>query len=140
MQNIVERNEHEDKKPDGIVADEHVPADSLNNRSATDAPVTTLRLSEAIRLGAMLKPQAFGTWFDGEGTCALGAAIDALGITESNVLLLAQTIVGRARCPVCGCDGAQFHLVPHLNDDHHWTRERIADWVEQQEQSIGGAK
>jgi hypothetical protein len=23
-----------------------------------------------------------------------------------------------------------FHVVAHLNDDHRWTRERIADWLE----------
>lgn len=29
-------------------------------------------LHEAIRLGALLKPQAYGTLFDGAGTCAFG--------------------------------------------------------------------
>ena len=36
-----------------------------------------MRLSEAIRLGSMLKPQAFDAFFDGVGTCANGAARDA---------------------------------------------------------------
>ena len=38
-----------------------------------------MRLSEAIRLGAMLKPQAFARFFDGHGTCVFGAAADAVG-------------------------------------------------------------
>jgi hypothetical protein len=34
-------------------------------------------------------------------------------------------------CPAgCGLNGEQvFTLIPHLNDDHEWTRERIADFV-----------
>jgi hypothetical protein len=38
-----------------------------------------MTLSEAIRLGAMLKPQAFGDYTDGRGTCAWGAASEAAG-------------------------------------------------------------
>jgi len=38
-----------------------------------------MRLSDAIRLGAMLKPQAYGGFhFEGR-TCAMGAALDACG-------------------------------------------------------------
>lgn len=38
-----------------------------------------MQLSEAIRLGAMLKPQIRCGFFDGQGTCAVGAAADAIG-------------------------------------------------------------
>lgn len=33
-------------------------------------------------------------------------------------------------CPVCLQSGVVGEQIPHLNDDHGWTREKIADWVE----------
>lgn len=99
-----------------------------------------MRLSEAIRLGAMLKPQGFGSMHPREAvesqryclgirviekSCALGAAQDA-GYRGD---WLTKTL---APCPGCS-DGAHWWIttaVMHLNDMHHWTRERIADWVE----------
>lgn len=96
-----------------------------------------MRLSEAIRLGAMLKPQAFGTLWRGVGSCALGAAYDALGCAPFEFpreieRFAAQTI---AVCPACeSCWGpwpplSGVAVIGHLNDDHRWTREQIADWV-----------
>ena len=100
-----------------------------------------MKLSEAIRLGAMLRPQAFGDYTDGVGTCAIGAACEAYGVplnADTELLpwseLLEATDV--ATCPVCGVSGpfesdeAFYGLIPHLNDDHRWAREAIADWVE----------
>ncbi len=44
-----------------------------------------MRLSEAIRLGAMLKPQKYGPYIKGdESTCALYAACDAMGDLVEN--------------------------------------------------------
>ena len=103
-----------------------------------------MTLSEAIRLGAMLRPQAFGVKFDGVGTCALGAALDASG-----ALGMSETVEAKryrewnlnawfqeATCPECGRIRSLFMegTIPHLNDKHRWTRERIADWVETIEQ------
>lgn len=99
-----------------------------------------MKLSEAIRLGAMLKPQGFGEFlFDGR-SCALGAAMDAGGIpddcaTVPNLLsrwpLLATAAVP---CPECddkhGSQGDIHDNVTILNDAHQWSRERIADWIE----------
>lgn len=102
-----------------------------------------MKLSEAIRLGAMLKPQGFGH-IDNDGTCALGAAYDALGKLNDKGFYYEQLmtvfpilrIADRVACPVCHQPRGMFQLatIPHLNDDHLWTRERIADWVEQIEQ------
>lgn len=104
-----------------------------------------MKLSEAIRLGAMLRPQqAFRTLFDPEtgASCALGAAAEAMGLLDTTQW---NAFVGTGkgppewkwiaerpyrRCPV-GCarrDDVQ-ELVIHLNNVHRWTRERIADWV-----------
>lgn len=98
-----------------------------------------MRLSEAIRLGAMLRPQARLYWFHEGGSCALGAAAEAVGIaiypdTFTQVGPVPREWIWinglKAACPVCGdCDDAQ-ETIKHLNNDHRWTRERIADWVE----------
>jgi hypothetical protein len=100
-----------------------------------------MRLSEAIRLGAMLHPQCFGTVrilrHDAgtpeftTHTCALGAAEEAGYSLFAE--LCGQSLATLADCPIC-CDRFQswtvHGIVVHLNDDHHWTREAIADWVE----------
>lgn len=94
-----------------------------------------MRLSEAIRLGAMLKPQAFDSWGSDHDSCAIGAAHDAIGIKRTAARsttpwfdLYNTTVL----CPA-GCNRRQrvlINAVTHLNDEHRWTREQIADWVE----------
>jgi hypothetical protein len=81
----------------------------------------SVRLSEAIRLGAMLHPQAYGVMqqMDGErviGTCALGAAHEA-------------------GFDILSIDNRLASEIQHLNDWDRWTRERIADFVESCERS-----
>lgn len=104
-----------------------------------------MRLSDAIRLGAMLKPQgrrAMLNMFD--ETCALGAALDAVGALD--IISGTTDVVQQwrwvealtVRCPVCGAqDVVVLDCVIHLNDYHRWTREAIADWVAQQEDARG---
>lgn len=95
-----------------------------------------MRLSEAIRLGSMLKPHGFGfvaLRADHQTSCAFEAAKEASGgkIDES-VDLLWPFLKRLTVCPECGSKethGAGIISV-HLNDNHRWTRERIADWVE----------
>lgn len=91
-----------------------------------------MKLSEAMRLGAMLHPQHFyAAWMLDDrqeilATCALGAA-NVAGYEDDGFALWAAT------CPVCA-NLAPWHnvssIIAHLNDDHRWTRETIADWVE----------
>lgn len=101
-----------------------------------------MNIWEAIRLGATLKKQARGTFErDGIRTCALGSALDAVGKLKQkshNVLerlwpdLYLYHRPGLS-CPVRRCPSVQpawWKLVIHLNDDHRWTRERIADYLE----------
>lgn len=100
-----------------------------------------MRLSEAIRLGAMLKPQAFGGLFKNGGSCALGAALDAIGASLGVgfryrlELFDDASAIDAGRCPQCGrfVDvrglGLVDSMITHLNDQHHWTREAIADFV-----------
>lgn len=104
-----------------------------------------MKLSEAIRLGSMLRPQAIGGrrpvqvkgwrgWILGEhttGTCVLAAAADAVGLKDwmdcVNYFPIAMHPVEH---PIDGFPGRVYSIAYRLNDNHRWTRERIADWVE----------
>ena len=98
-----------------------------------------IKLSEAIRLGSMLKPQGFGDKSanpEQEATCALGASLSAIGASVRDVTkydFLRQRwpfLCERKQCPACGFNRAALWIISdHLNDRHKWTRERIADWV-----------
>ena len=112
-----------------------------------------MKLSEAIRLGAMLRPQGFESFgLDlGNGqrvTCALGAAAEAIGsqsltwqfyavnnreVAEDLDAVFGEILNARhRRCPVKGCRTRRIPagVIVHLNDGHRWTREQIAEWVE----------
>lgn len=104
-----------------------------------------MKLSDAIRLGAMMRPhQAFWVLFepDTQGSCALGAAAEAIGIldtTQRNRYLPDKRVPNAWRwvlrqidaCPACGMGGRDGQdMITHLNNVHYWTREAIADWVE----------
>ena len=93
-----------------------------------------MKLSEAILLGAMMSPQTFRALFRDDGTCALGAALLAVGPASEPALRSvfkrwpwAMTV--SADCPGCGHSCPVFGVITHLNDTHRWTRERIAGWV-----------
>jgi hypothetical protein len=71
-------------------------------------------LASFIRAGAERRPeQAYGDYFKGQRASCLEGTI--------------------RRCP--GGDGCQKRLslaaiIVHLNDDHRWSREQIAQWLE----------
>ena len=94
---------------------------------------TKLRLSEAIRLGATMKPQAFCAFYRNGGSCALGAAFDAIGLdpddpdTTTYPISWSWALAILRECPVCHEPAG---IASHLNDVHRWSRERIADFVE----------
>lgn len=120
-------------------------------------------LSEAIRAGAKLAAQgSLMTYIrssEGERICGLGGA--AWAISGSPVKRLVETIAILSQiypyvkeensCPILGsfypgwietkeCAFNNFPLwkiITHLNDDHRWTMEQIADWVEIIEESLG---
>lgn len=99
-----------------------------------------MKLSEAIRLGALLKPQAFnGRSVD--GSCALAAACDAVGIAritfDDGAFINYSRLEGRfplltisVTVPTYGWSSSLSAAIYTLNDTDHWTREAIADWVE----------
>ena len=104
-----------------------------------------MKLSEAIRLGAMLRPQGYGYLFAYGKTCALGAAAEAIGIYREcaeaicihdpvaadrslrAVWPMLESVVFDERLGRMPLRGA----IMIRNDSREWTRERIADWVEQ---------
>jgi hypothetical protein len=100
-----------------------------------------MRLSEAIRLGAMLRPQGREEFHDKGGrTCAFGAAGDAIGHRFKDSLYEIYPIwpflETDAMCPKCNARrmvvGVAYNIakvIVHLNADHKWTREQIAEWV-----------
>lgn len=105
-----------------------------------------MKLSEAIRLGAMLKPQAHGGSADGLGSCALLAASEAAGVEPidleryrsvnypalERVFPLLTEVVTLPDCGMKarGIEAQLFVAIYRLNDSCGWTREAIADWVE----------
>jgi hypothetical protein len=111
-----------------------------------------MKLSEAILLGSTLSPQGMGMYEDAEGRrCALGSALAAVGETvrplpedESDETIRVDKLLSKhwpqidlplydAMCPDdCGGQCLELGcLIVHLNDDHHWSREKIASHVAQ---------
>lgn len=121
--------------------------------------MATMKLSEAIREGAKLRPQAM-EWYTVETTngqattCAIGAAYEALTnqLVDSDdygaeditrdVEHTIENKIGRPylfstivrlpeNIPTFAGDQLPFGIaIATLNDDAHWTREAIADWLE----------
>lgn len=93
-----------------------------------------LKLSEAIRLGAMMTEQTFGEFGDESKTCGIGAAQLALGepVGFSGGLFALLNQSPRVACPQAGHDHSSTvgALIVHLNDGEQMPREKIADWLE----------
>lgn len=84
-------------------------------------------LAEAIRAGCKLRPlQCFGMSYDGPlAACAIGAARLITKRRDDG------PPVGVGRCPEgCTTFNGYLFLVLHLNDDHRWSREKIADFLD----------
>ena len=98
-------------------------------------------LAAAILDGAAHRPeQAIGHYYEGlHASCALGAAYEGMhrlpaeaeGARPRDLWRLFDCLENTLRtCPE-GCKKrlALGSMILHLNDDHHWTREKIAAWV-----------
>lgn len=107
-----------------------------------------MKLSDAIRLGSMMRPKALCSFVNEHGTCALGAGLEAVGQLDAfreeddadDAFAVAMTVwpwLGATdqECPVCGMTmWHQAQVITHINDTHEWTRERIADFVQSLEE------
>lgn len=110
-----------------------------------------MKLSEAIREGAKLRPQGYGFYFgihfDDEQlcSCALGAALESVYGNDAPSLaeMLGDNAVEEmfARFAINrlerfdnparpGMRGPLWDVIIQLNDRQCWSREAIADWVE----------
>lgn len=106
-----------------------------------------MKFSEAMRIGAKKGKQLFVVLESNGDTCAMGAAILGTGVPAEAVTCAYYQplkvsygfLATAAKCPVCGVvptwagspeSGCVTGVVIHLNNDHRWTREAIADWIE----------
>lgn len=98
-------------------------------------------LAEFIRNGAGQRTeQAFGDYFHGQNaSCALGAAYEAMyrlpkdpGNATRDLDWFFDCLDTVKACPAEGCRKRLFlaAIIVHLNDDHRWSREQIAQWLE----------
>jgi hypothetical protein len=82
-----------------------------------------MRLSEAIRLGALWGPQIRGAYVSEQGgSCALGAAIQALSLKPEFGYAELRRVFPGLRQPL-------VEAIVQRNDFLGWTREQIADWL-----------
>lgn len=101
-----------------------------------------MKLSAVIREGAKLHPQCFGSnfeYWEGHvtGSCAFGAAYAALfpeapndaEIPDLEEALNTNLYVERENPETSEMDEL-FNIITDLNDQHRWSREQIADWLE----------
>jgi hypothetical protein len=107
-----------------------------------------MKLSEAIRLGAMLKPHTKDELLHNGSSCAVGAALDAIGELKGNTEREYQ--VAKETWPLLelvvshplhyeGEPAALMSVIWTLNDSNGSTREAIADWVETVERAQDAA-
>jgi hypothetical protein len=114
-----------------------------SHHSADENLVDERELAKAIRLGAARRPQCFGSYFDERGgSCALGAAYDGMYELPRQAREPGEVVPRHLerlfhcledivkRCPEsCRKRLPLGAMIVHLNDDHGWTRERIAEWL-----------
>lgn len=102
-------------------------------------------LAQAILKGSQWTKQRIGGWRGREinesgervvTACALQAGLEAVGKGDYEGLeavreLWPEVAWVQARCPAEDCPNKTTidGQVMHLNDQHHWSRERIAAWV-----------
>jgi hypothetical protein len=109
----------------------------------TEAPAKTLKLSEAIRIGARIRPKCTSALFDEGRSCALGAAYEAVygypgdghygfPAMDGRLGLRFGEALSRAFPALYDSQRYLLHEVFAHNDFHEWTREQIADWLEAQ--------
>jgi hypothetical protein len=108
-----------------------------------------MKLSEAMRRGSMMGPQiAWKLFGPDDSSCAMGAAFKGVGISSKGTVFDLIGIgyqifpilqvhpappVPLHPCPVDWCTAktdTMWSIIVDLNNNHGWTREQIADWVE----------
>ena len=106
---------------------------------------------EALRLGAMIRPQVKYALFKDGGSCAGGAIMEAAGIVQYDgsamfFVNMDRLMMTREMFPVLDMlvrgpeesdyflkytyPGSVWEHIVNMNNLYGWTRERIADWLE----------
>lgn len=105
--------------------------------------------SAAIKDGAKLRPQAAGSRrMQGGGSCAILAGFEAMTGSrdiDCDYYMVKRAypyLLNRSECPAdCyrseGYRESLVGVIYHLNDQHEWTREAIADWLYAEEEKLG---
>ena len=107
---------------------EHEKREVFPSRESIQSP---MKLSQAIRVGAMYRGQCTGTWFKDGRSCALGAAWEGLhgyGARQPEK----PSDYGNSLMIALGAPPNLLGAITNLNDRSGWTREGIADWLESQ--------
>lgn len=92
--------------------------------------VGKLKLSDAIRIGARIRPQAFHAFCtEGGSTCAIGAAAHGMQpwLTDRIKIEQAAVILANGRTIA-----QEIYIAITRRNDRGQTREQIADWLEAQ--------
>jgi hypothetical protein len=103
-------------------------------------------LADAIRVGCKLRPrQIYGNYLRDNisGACALGAAMavsqpipplpnkrKAYIMRRFPILMSTNALHPERHDDFCCAQSSLRDIIMDLNDSFHWSRERIADWVE----------
>ena len=97
-----------------------------------------MKLSHAILMNGMMKPQGFGadSMYSKDAPCALGGALQTVGVqvtveaSYSKLYDIWPWIEQQHNCPACRVYKSKaLHIIYHLNDQHEWTRAQIAEFV-----------
>ena len=113
--------------------------DTLTRPAVAPETTTPIKPSEAMRLGRMLYPrgcegQLTQPYDGGWAVCAAGAMYVGYGWTPGGLAAPSYIPpvfqVKESTCPACSVLGNAADVTTHLNDEHCWSTERIADWLE----------
>jgi hypothetical protein len=101
------------------------------------APIGTIKLSEAIRIGAAKRPQCTGAMFKNGASCAVGAIYEAVfgRIHDSGDHGLGDALAYRElrdRFGMFKVGGDAWDVAVFKRNDAGMKREEIADWLESQ--------
>lgn len=94
----------------------------------TEVPVKVMKLSEAIRIGAKMGPQIRGQYILENASCAFGAAALAMGGDSDFDLFILAGKLHSAEPLAFAC---KYKITIAKANDRGWTREEIADALEQ---------
>lgn len=86
------------------------------------------------------KPGWSPTGWTAEG--AIQSGPDVGSIVQRNLKKLFPALSETVKCPKCAtldksCSRTLDRMIIHLNDEHNWTREQVADWLESLDIDLG---